>query len=129
MASKLSTTDQSFPIDIDLSQLKFDVCLKIHRFIEHRIKIVTSSDTTFKPGETKFIPTNLTNSKRIELKRFKKHLKSAGKIAIKFLSEREGEIKIKERLYVKILNNNNFTVKIFQNTPIAYLFLHPKVSN
>ena len=59
MASKLSTTDQSFLIDIDLSQLKFDVCLKIHSFIEHRIKIVTSSDTTFKPGETKFIPTNL----------------------------------------------------------------------
>ena len=123
MIGELLTTIE----DIDLCQLKFDVNNKIHCFIDHRIKIVTSSDATLKPRETKLIPTNLINSKRIKLNKFNTSLKSAGKIPVKFLSEVRGDIKFKERLFVEILNYNNFSVKIFSNTPIAYLFLQPKI--
>ena len=122
MIGELLTTIE----DIDLCQLKFDVNNKIHCFIDHRIKIVSSLDATLKPGETKLIPTNLINSKRIKLKKFNTSLKSAGKIPVKFLSEVRGDVNFKERLFVEILNNNNFPVKIFSNTPIVYLFLQPK---
>ena len=122
MIGELLTTIE----DIDLCQLKFDVNNKIHCFIDHRIKIVSSLDATLKQGETKLIPTNLINSKRIKLKKFNTSLKSAGKIPVKFLSEVRGDVNFKERLFVEILNNNNFPVKIFSNTPIVYLFLQPK---
>ena len=74
--------------DIDLSDLNFDVCKQIHPFLEYRLKILTVSETTLKPGTEKTIPTNLILSQKIFPKQFQLQLKSSNKLPVKFLSEK-----------------------------------------
>ena len=109
--------------DIDLSDLNFDVCKQIHPFLEYRLKILTVSETTLKPGTEKTIPTNLILSQKIFPKQFQLQLKSSNKLPIKFLSEK---LEVKDnRLFVKLQNYNNFPIKICCKSPIAYLFFQP----
>ena len=109
--------------DIDLSDLNFDVCKQIHPFLEYRLKILTVSETTLKPGTEKTIPTNLILSQKIFPKQFQLQLKSSNKLPVKFLSEK---LEVEEnRLFVKLQNYNNFPIKICCKSPIAYLFFQP----
>ena len=109
--------------DIDLSDLNFDVCKQIHPFLEYRLKILTVSETTLKPGTEKTIPTNLILSQKIFPKHFQLQLKSSNKLPVKFLSEK---LEVEEnRLFVKLQNYNNFPIKICCKSPIAYLFFQP----
>ena len=109
--------------DIDLSDLNFDVCKQIHPFLEYRLKILTVSETTLKPGTEKTIPTNLILSQKIFPKQFQLQLKSSNKLPIKFLSEK---LEVEDnRLFVKLQNYNNFPIKICCKSPIAYLFFQP----
>ena len=109
--------------DIDLSDLNFDVCKQIHPFLEYRLKILTVSETTLKPGTEKTIPTNLILSQKFFPKQFQLQLKSSNKLPIKFLSEK---LEVEEnRLFVKLQNYNNFPIKICCKSPIAYLFFQP----
>ena len=116
-------TKINFNFDIDLSDLNFDVCKQIHPFLEYRLKILTVSETTLKPGTEKTIPTNLILSQKIFPKQFQLQLKSSNKLPIKFLSEK---LEVKDnRLFVKLQNYNNFPIKICCKSPIAYLFFQP----
>ena len=116
-------TKINFNFDIDLSDLNFDVCKQIHPFLEYRLKILTVSETTLKPGTEKTIPTNLILSQKIFPKQFQLLLKSSNKLPIKFLSEK---LEVKDnRLFVKLQNYNNFPIKICCKSPIAYLFFQP----
>ena len=116
-------TKVNFNFDIDLSDLNFDVCKQIHPFLEYRLKILTVSETTLKPGTEKTIPTNLILSQKIFLKQFQLQLKSSNKLPVKFLSEK---LEVEEnRLFVKLQNYNNFPIKICCKSPIAYLFFQP----
>ena len=116
-------TKVNFNFDIDLSDLNFDVCKQIHPFLEYRLKILTVSETTLKPGTEKTIPTNLILSQKIFPKQFQLQLKSSNKLPIKFLSEK---LEVEEnRLFVKLQNYNNFPIKICCKSPIAYLFFQP----
>ena len=116
-------TKINFNFDIDLSDLNFDVCKQIHPFLEYRLKILTVSETTLKPGTEKTIPTNLILSQKIFPKQFQLQLKSSNKLPIKFLSEK---LEVEEnRLFVKPQNYNNFPIKICCKSPIAYLFFQP----
>ena len=116
-------TKVNFNFDIDLSDLNFDVCKQIHPFLEYRLKILTVSETTLKPGTEKTIPTNLILSQKIFPKQFQLQLKSSNKLPIKFLSEK---LEVKDnRLFVKLQNYNNFPIKICCKSPIAYLFFQP----
>ena len=116
-------TKINFNFDIDLSDLNFDVCKQIHPFLEYRLKILTVSETTLKPGTEKTIPTNLILSQKIFPKQFQLQLKSSNKLPIKFLSEK---LEVEEnRLFVKLQNYNNFPIKICCKSPIAYLFFQP----
>ena len=109
--------------DIDLSDLNFDVCKQIHPFLEYRLKILTVSETTLKPGTEKTIPTNLILSQKIFPKQFQLQLKSSNKLPVKFLSEK---LEVEEnRLFVKLQNYNDFPIKICCKSPIAYLFFQP----
>jgi len=109
--------------DIDLSDLNFDVCKQIHPFLEYRLKILTVSETTLKPGTEKTIPTNLILSQKFFPKQFQLQLKSSNKLPVKFLSEK---LEVEEnRLFVKLQNYNNFPIKICCKSPIAYLFFQP----
>ena len=113
----------NFNFDIDLSDLNFDVCKQIHPFLEYRLKILTVSETTLKPGTEKTIPTNLILSQKIFPKQFQLQLKSSNKLPVKFLSEK---LEVEEnRLFVKLQNYNNFPIKICCKSPIAYLFFQP----
>ena len=109
--------------DIDLSDLNFDVCKQIHPFLEYRLKILTVSETTLKPGTEKTIPTNLILSQKFFPKHFQLQLKSSNKLPINLITEKV-EI-IEDRLFVDILNYNNFPLKICSKSPIAYLFIQP----
>ena len=116
-------TKVNFNFDIDLSDLNFDVCKQIHPFLEYRLKILTVSETTLKPGTEKTIPTNLILSQKIFPKQFQLQLKSSNKLPVKFLSEK---LEVEEnRLFVKLQNYNNFPIKICCKSPIAYLFFQP----
>ena len=116
-------TKVNFNFDIDLSDLNFDVCKQIHPFLEYRLKILTVSETTLKPGTEKTIPTNLILSQKIFPKQFQLQLKSSNKLPIKFLSEK---LEVEDnRLFVKLQNYNNFPIKICCKSPIAYLFFQP----
>ena len=116
-------TKINFNFDIDLSDLNFDVCKQIHPFLEYRLKILTVSETTLKPGTEKTIPTNLILSQKFFPKHFQLQLKSSNKLPIKFLSEK---LEVKDnRLFVKLQNYNNFPIKICCKSPIAYLFFQP----
>ena len=116
-------TKVNFNFDIDLSDLNFDVCKQIHPFLEYRLKILTVSETTLKPGTEKTIPTNLILSQKIFPKQFQLQLKSSNKLPVKFLSEK---LEVKDnRLFVKLQNYNNFPIKICCKSPIAYLFFQP----
>ena len=116
-------TKINFNFDIDLSDLNFDVCKQIHPFLEYRLKILTVSETTLKPGTEKTIPTNLILSQKIFPKQFQLQLKSSNKLPVKFLSEK---LEVEEnRLFVKLQNYNNFPIKICCKSPIAYLFFQP----
>ena len=113
----------NFNFDIDLSDLNFDVCKQIHPFLEYRLKILTVSETTLKPGTEKTIPTNLILSQKFFPKHFQLQLKSSNKLPVKFLSEK---LEVEEnRLFVKLQNYNNFPIKICCKSPIAYLFFQP----
>ena len=116
-------TKINFNFDIDLSDLNFDVCKQIHPFLEYRLKILTVSETTLKPGTEKTIPTNLILSQKIFPKQFQLQLKSSNKLPINLITEKV-EI-IEDRLFVDILNYNNFPLKICSKSPIAYLFIQP----
>ena len=116
-------TKVNFNFDIDLSDLNFDVCKQIHPFLEYRLKILTVSETTLKPGTEKTIPTNLILSQKIFPKQFQLQLKSSNKLPINLITEKV-EI-IEDRLFVDILNYNNFPLKICSKSPIAYLFIQP----
>lgn len=116
-------TKVNFNFDIDLSDLNFDVCKQIHPFLEYRLKILTVSETTLKPGTEKTIPTNLILSQKFFPKQFQLQLKSSNKLPVKFLSEK---LEVEEnRLFVKLQNYNNFPIKICCKSPIAYLFFQP----
>ena len=116
-------TKINFNFDIDLSDLNFDVCKQIHPFLEYRLKILTVSETTLKPGTEKTIPTNLILSQKFFPKQFQLQLKSSNKLPVKFLSEK---LEVKDnRLFVKLQNYNNFPIKICCKSPIAYLFFQP----
>lgn len=116
-------TKINFNFDIDLSDLNFDVCKQIHPFLEYRLKILTVSETTLKPGTEKTIPTNLILSQKFFPKQFQLQLKSSNKLPVKFLSEK---LEVEEnRLFVKLQNYNNFPIKICCKSPIAYLFFQP----
>ena len=105
--------------DIDFSVLN----LATNPFLEHRLKILTISNISLKPGTAKTIPTNLINSQKYIPKQFQLHLKSSNKLPINLLSE---TVKIiEDRLFVDIQNNNNFSLKICGKSPIAYLFIQP----
>ena len=116
-------TKVNFNFDIDLSDLNFDVCKQIHPFLEYRLKILTVSETTLKPGTEKTIPTNLILSQKIFPKQFQLQLKSSNKLSINLITKKV-EI-IEDRLFVDILNYNNFPLKICSESPIAYLFIQP----
>ena len=116
-------TKINFNFDIDLSDLNFDVCKQIHPFLEYRLKILTVSETTLKPGTEKTIPTNLILSQKFFPKQYQLQLKSSNKLPVKFLSEK---LEVEEnRLFVKLQNYNNFPIKICCKSPIAYLFFQP----
>ena len=116
-------TKVNFNFDIDLSDLNFDVCKQIHPFLEYRLKILTVSETTLKPGTEKTIPTNLILSQKFFPKHLQLQLKSSNKLPVKFLSEK---LEVEEnRLFVKLQNYNNFPIKICCKSPIAYLFFQP----
>ena len=107
--------------DIDFSELN----LPQIQFIEYRIKTLAINDSILKAGKEKTIPTNLINSEANFPKYFHLHLKSSNKLPIKLLSEK---VDLKDnRLFVKIQNYNNFPVKIYSKTPIAYLFIQPSI--
>ena len=112
--------------DIDFSELKLcDISKNLHPYIEYRIKILTISNISLKPGVEKIIPTNLINSHKSIPKHFNLQLKSTNKLPLKFLSEKF-EI-INNRLFVKLQNQNKFNYIICSKTPIAYLFIQPSI--
>ena len=115
----LKTRTTSF--DIDFNELN----LGKSQFVEHRIKILSIKDITLKPGIEKSISTNLVNCQTNFPKYFHLHLKSSNKLPLKLLSEKVDLID--NRLFVKIQNNNNFSVKIYRKTPIAYLFIQSSI--
>ena len=117
-------TKKKSDFDIDLNELNL-TSKTLFPYLEHRIKILTISDTFLRPGVEKTIPTNLIILKKNIRKNVHLQLKSAFKLPIKFLSEKI-EI-INDRLFVKIQNHNNFNIKICIKSPIAYLFVQPSI--
>ena len=114
-----SKTKLNSSFDIDFYALN----LATNPYLEHRLKILTISNTSLKPGIKKTIPTNLINSQKYIPNNFQLQLKSSNKLPVKFLSEK---LEVEEnRLFVKLQNYNNFPIKICCKSPIAYLFFQP----
>ena len=105
--------------DVDFSKLN----LVPNPLLEHRFKILTISNISLKQGIKKTIPTNLINSQKYIPNNFQLQLKSSNKLPINLITEKV-EI-IEDRLFVDILNYNNFPLKICSKSPIAYLFIQP----
>ena len=105
--------------DVDFSKLN----LVPNPLLEHRLKILTISNISLKQGIKKTIPTNLINSQKYIPNKFQLQLKSSNKLPINLITEKV-EI-IEDRLFVDILNYNNFPLKICSKSPIAYLFIQP----
>ena len=105
--------------DVDFSKLN----LVPNPLLEHRLKILTISNISLKQGIKKTIPTNLINSQKYIPNNFQLQLKSSNKLPINLITEKV-EI-IEDRLFVDILNYNNFPLKICSESPIAYLFIQP----
>ena len=114
-----SKTKLNSSFDIDFYALN----LATNPYLEHRLKILTISNTSLKPGIKKTIPTNLINSQKYIPNNFQLQLKSSNKLPINLVTEKV-EI-IEDRLFVDILNYNNFPLKICSKSPIAYLFIQP----
>ena len=121
---KFKTKKKESSLDIDFNELNL-ACRTLYPYLEYRIKILTISDTTLKPGIEKTIPTNLIILEKNIPKNVQLQLKSSNKLPLKFLSEKV-EI-INNRLFVKILNHNNFMLKICIKSPIAYWFIQPSI--
>ena len=112
-------TNLTSSFDIDFSTLN----LVPNPLLEHRFKILTISNISLKQGIKKTIPTNLMNSQKYIPNNFQLQLKSSNKLPINLITEKV-EI-IEDRLFVDILNYNNFPLKICSKSPIAYLFIQP----
>ena len=112
-------TNLTSSFDIDFSTLN----LVPNPLLEHRFKILTISNISLKQGIKKTIPTNLINSQKYIPNNFQLQLKSSNKLSINLITKKV-EI-IEDRLFVDILNYNNFPLKICSKSPIAYLFIQP----
>ena len=112
-------TNLTSSFDIDFGTLN----LVPNPLLEHRFKILTISNISLKQGIKKTIPTNLINSQKYIPNNFQLQLKSSNKLPINLITEKV-EI-IEDRLFVDILNYNNFPLKICSKSPIAYLFIQP----
>ena len=112
-------TNLTSSFDIDFGTLN----LVPNPLLEHRFKILTISNISLKQGIKKTIPTNLINSQKYIPNNFQLQLKSSNKLPINLITEKV-EI-IEDRLFVDILNYNNFPLKICSGSPIAYLFIQP----
>ena len=119
------TKKKEYSLDIDFDELNL-ATQTLYPYLEYRIKILTISNTTLKPRVEKIIPTNLIILEKNIPKHIQLQLKSSNKLPVKFLSEKV-EI-INNRLFVRILNPNNFMLKICIKSPIAYLFIQPTLN-